>query len=168
MLQTYLHRIYWVLGLLVVQVLIGNHLHIGGYATPMIYVYVLLKLGLECGRNARMLWGFAVGLLVDICSDTPGMNASASVLMCFVQPLLLRLFAPRDMADGLSPSLRTMGVAGFLKYLMAGILVHHTCLLSLEFFSWAHPLELLWHVLGSSLLTWALLWALEGIQQTKN
>lgn len=155
-------------GLLVLQVLIFNHISIGGYATPFVYVYVLLKMGFNCNRNERMLWGFVVGLLVDFFSDTPGMNASASVLMCFLQPLFLRLFAPRDLADNLVPSMRTMGVAGFLKYLTVSILLHHTCLLSLEFFSWTHFQSMLLHIGCSALLTLLMVVAIEGIQKTKN
>lgn len=168
MLQTYLHRIYWTAGLLLLQVLIFNHFNIAGYATPFVYVYVLLKFGYECGRNERMLWGFCIGLLVDFFSDTPGMNASALVLMGFVQPLFLRLFTPRDLTDKQIPSMRTMGVAGFLKYLMACIFLHHACLLSLEFFSWVHFQSMLLHIGCSSLFTFVMVLCLEGIQQSKN
>ena len=154
--------------MVVLQVLVLNHINIGGYATPFVYIYVLLKFGYECSRNDRMLWGFAIGLLVDLFSDTPGMNASAMVLLGFLQPLILRLFAPRDVTDNLTPSMRTMGVAAFAKYLVACILIHHSWLLSLEFFSWAHASAMLWRILASGSLSLALILALEGIQKKKN
>lgn len=154
--------------MVVLQVLVLNHINIGGYATPFVYIYVLLKFGYECSRNERMLWGFAIGLLVDLFSDTPGMNASAMVLLGFLQPLILRLFAPRDVTDNLTPSMRTMGVAAFAKYLVACILIHHSWLLSLEFFSWAHASAMLWRILASGSLSLALILALEGIQKKKN
>ena len=154
--------------MVVLQVLVLNHINIGGYATPFVYIYVLLKFGYECSRNERMLWGFAIGLLVDLCSDTPGMNASAMVLLGFLQPLILRLFASRDVTDNLTPSMRTMGVAAFAKYLVACILIHHSWLLSLEFFSWAHASAMLWRILASGTLSLALILALEGIQKKKN
>ena len=151
--------------MVVLQVLVLNHINIGGYATPFVYIYVLLKFGYECSRNERMLWGFAIGLLVDLFSDTPGMNASAMVLLGFLQPLILRLFAPRDVTDNLTPSMRTMGVAAFAKYLVACILIHHSWLLSLEFFSWAHASAMLWRILDSGSLSLALILALEGIRK---
>ena len=154
--------------MVVLQVLVLNHVNIGGYAPPFVYIYVLLKFGYECSRNERMLWGFAIGLLVDLFSDTPGMNASAMVLLGFLQPLILRLFAPRDVTDNLTPSMRTMGVAAFAKYLVACILIHHSWLLSLEFFSWAHASAMLWRILASGSLSLALILALEGIQKKKN
>ena len=154
--------------MVVLQVLVLNHINIGGYATPFVYIYVLLKFGYECSRNERMLWGFAIGLLVDLFSATPGMNASAMVLLGFLQPLILRLFASRDVTDNLTPSMRTMGVAAFAKYLVACILIHHSWLLSLEFFSWAHASAMLWRILASGSLSLALILALEGIQKKKN
>ena len=154
--------------MVVLQVLVLNHINIGGYATPFVYIYVLLKFGYECSRNERMLWGFAIGLLVDLFSDTPGMNASAMVLLGFLQPLILRLFASRDVTDNLTPSMRTMGVAAFAKYLVVCILIHHSWLLSLEFFSWAHASAMLWRILASGSLSLALILALEGIQKKKN
>ena len=45
--------------------------------------------------------GFFLGLAVDILSDTPGMNAAATVLLAFLRPTFLRLFVPRDTLDTL-------------------------------------------------------------------
>ena len=168
MLQSYLHKLVWIVGLALVQGLVLNHVHIAGYATPFIYVYLLLKIESDVSRNSLMMWGFLIGLLVDLFSDTPGMNASAMVLLGFLQPLILRLFAPRDVTDNLTPSMRTMGVAAFAKYLVACILIHHSWLLSLEFFSWAHASAMLWRILASGSLSLALILALEGIQKKKN
>ena len=44
MFQTILSRIGWFLLLLLLQVLVFNHIHIMGYATPVPYVYFLLNL----------------------------------------------------------------------------------------------------------------------------
>lgn len=54
-------------------------------------------------RNALMLWAFFLGLAVDVFSDTPGMNAAATVLLAFLRPTFLRLFVPRDTLDTLVP-----------------------------------------------------------------
>lgn len=74
-------------------------------------------------------------------SDTPGMNAAATVLLAFLRPIFLRLFVPRDTLDTLIPAARTMGIFPFLKYLVVCVLVHHGMLLTLEFF----PLPTLEH-----------------------
>lgn len=161
----YLHKAAWFLGLALIQVLILNHIHIAGYATPFLYIYLILTFDSNVSRNTLMLWGFCLGLTVDVFSDTPGMNAAACVLLAFLRPILLRLFTPRNTLENDAPSLRLMGVAPFLKYIIAGTLLHHLLLFSLEYFSTAHPLMLLVRMISSTALTVACIMAVEGIRK---
>ena len=85
MIINYLHKIGWFVGLVLLQVLILNNVHIAGYATPFLYIYLILKFESDVPRNALMLWAFFLGLAVDILSDTPGMNAAATVLLAFLR-----------------------------------------------------------------------------------
>lgn len=141
MIINYLHKIGWFICLVLLQVLILNNVHIAGYATPFLYIYLILKFESDVSRNTLMLWAFFLGLTVDVFSDTPGMNAAATVLLAFLRPIFLRLFVPRDTLDTLIPAVRTMGIFPFLKYLVICVLVHHGMLLTLEFF----PLPTLEH-----------------------
>lgn len=75
MIITYIHRIGWFVGLVLLQVLILNNVHIAGYATPFLYIYFILKFASGTSRNELMLWAFFFGLTIDIFADTPGMNA---------------------------------------------------------------------------------------------
>ena len=151
MLINYLHKIGWFIGLVLLQVLILNNVHIAGYATPFLYIYLILKFESDTPRNALMLWAFFLGLAVDVFSDTPGMNAAATVLLAFLRPTFLRLFVPRDTLDTLVPAIRTMGILPFLKYLVVSVLIHHGLLLTLEFFSFAHIGTLLLRIAASTL-----------------
>ncbi len=165
MLINYLHKIGWFIGLVLLQVLILNNVHIAGYATPFLYIYLILKFESDTPRNALMLWAFFLGLAVDIFSDTPGMNAAATVLLAFLRPAFLRLFVPRDTLDTLVPAIRTMGILPFLKYLVVSVLVHHGLLLTLEFFSFVHIATLLLRIAASALLTVTCIMAVEGIRK---
>lgn len=167
MLQNYLYKLGWLVGLVLFQVLVLNHVHIIGYATPFLYIFLILKFESSVSRNALMLWAFFLGLVIDVFSDTPGMNAAAVVLLAFLRPLFLRLFVPRETLDDLVPSIQTMGLTPFLKYVSLAVLLHHTVLLSLEFFSLAHYGILLLRILGSSLLTVACIMTLDGIYRNK-
>lgn len=165
MLINYLHKIGWFIGLVLLQVLILNNVHIAGYATPFLYIYLILKFESDTPRNALMLWAFFLGLAVDVFSDTPGMNAAATVLLAFLRPTFLRLFVPRDTLDTLVPAIRTMGILPFLKYLVVSVLIHHSLLLTLEFFSFAHIGTLLLRIAASTLLTVTCIMAVEGIRK---
>lgn len=165
MIINYLHKIGWFVGLVLLQVLILNNVHIAGYATPFLYIYMILKFESDVPRNALMLWAFFLGLAVDILSDTPGMNAAATVLLAFLRPSLLRLFTPRDNPDSFIPSFKTMGISPFLKYTTASVFVHSLALLSIEFFSFTSIWLLLLRVLLCTILTVTCIIAIEGIKK---
>ena len=165
MVINYLHKIGWFIGLVLLQVLIRNNVHIAGYATPFLYIYLILKFESDTPRNALMLWAFCLGLAVDVFSDTPGMNAAATVLLAFLRPTFLRLFVPRDTLESIVPSIRTMGVSPFLKYLVVSVFVHHGVLLTIEFFSFAHMGTLLLRIVASTLLTVVCIMAVEGMRK---
>lgn len=165
MLLTYLHRTVWLIGLVLLQALVLNDIHIGGWATPMLYVYLVLKLPTDTPRNAAMLWAMATGLAVDAFADTMGMNAAAAVLLAYARPTLLRLFVTRDTAESIVPSARTMGQTAFLKYVLASVLAHHTVLFALQYPALAHWDTLLARIACSTLLTTACVLAVEGIRK---
>ena len=64
MIITYIHRIGWFIGLVLLQVLILNNVHIAGYATPFLYIYFILKFDSGTSRNELMLWAFFFGLVL--------------------------------------------------------------------------------------------------------
>ncbi|WP_455592021.1 rod shape-determining protein MreD [Bacteroides sp.] len=165
MIISYLNKIGWFVGLVLLQVLILNNVHILGIATPFLYVYFILKFDTGTSRNELMLWGFCIGLSIDIFSNTPGMNAAATVMLAFVRPLLLNLFTPRDNPDSLVPSFKSMGVSSFLKYLIVCVFVHHFVLLTLEFFSFTSIPLLLLRVVSSTILTVTCIMAVEGVRK---
>lgn len=162
---TYLHKAGWLVALVLLQALILNNLHIGGYATPFLYIYLILKFEADVPQNRLMLWAFFLGMIVDIFSDTPGLNAASTVLLAFIRPTLLRLFVPRDLQDTFIPSIRSMGIASFLKYAITAILVHHAVLLLLEAFSFVHLPALLLRIASSSIFTMLCVLATEMLLQ---
>lgn len=160
-----LNRIVWFIGLLLVQILLFNKIYLFGLATPFIYVYFILVLDKEVDRNALMLQAFALGLMVDVFCNTPGVNAGASVLLAFTRARLLRMFMPREEYENFEPGVRTMGVWPFLRYAFVAVLLHHSALFMLEAFSLAHIGHLLLRVLCSTLLTVMLVMSIELVRQ---
>ena len=99
-----------------VQVLILNRVHLFGVATPLLYVYFVLQLERNTPRWAVMVWAFALGLSIDTFANTAGVTAGSLTLIGLLQPYVLGLFVPRDAADNLSPSVRSLGLAPFFYY----------------------------------------------------
>lgn len=163
MIISYIHRIFWFVGLVLLQVLILNNVHIAGYATPFVYVYFILRLESNTSRNAAMLWGFVLGLCIDMFSNTPGMNAAATVMLAFVRPLFLRLFTPRDSQE-IVPSMKNLGFSPYIKYLLVAVFTHHMMLFTIAFFSFSDIQTLLIRIVSSTVLTVACIAAIDAIR----
>lgn len=162
---TFLKRFGWLCLLVLVQALILNNVHFLAYATPYLYIYLLLKLNADLSRYSLLLWGFSLGLAVDIFSNTPGANAAATTLLAMVRPSLLGLFAPRDCADDMEPGFRSMDIGPFLRYTVIGVLLHQIVLTLMLTFSFAHPETMALKVVGSTLLTSLCIAAIEGARR---
>lgn len=156
----------WFIVLLLLQVLVFNHVHIFGYATPLPYVYFLLILPSETPRWLYVVLGFVLGLLVDLFTNTPGMAAGALCFMGLLLPLLLRIFAARDNDDdAFEPSHKTMEWSGFLKYAVTGTVIFCALFFTLEAFSFFDWKSLLINIMGSSVLTSLFIIAIELIRK---
>lgn len=162
---SYLKRGLWFVLLVLVQVLVLNHIHIGGYATPFVYVYFILVLNRDVTRNELLLWGFFLGLVVDVFANTPGMNAAATTLLAFLRPSLLTLFVPRDSSDDWEPGIRSMGFSSFLGYAVLAVLLHHLMLLVMDTFSFFAWGVLALKIVCSTVLTICCVMALESFRR---
>ncbi len=156
-------RLGWFVLLVLIQAMVFNRIHLFGCATPFLYIYFLLALKADVSRNALLLWGFTMGLAVDVFSNTLGMNAMASTILAFFRPTLLGLFAPREGADELVPGIHGMGIWPFSRYVLAGAFLHHSFLLFLESFSFFDCGYLLVAVLSCTLLSACCIVALDGL-----
>lgn len=130
-----IHRLEWFWGLVLLQVLVLNRMHVGGYATPFFYIYFILKFNSRVGRNTLMLWAFALGLAVDTFGNTLGMNAAAATCLAFFRTPMLRLVTLRDVDEGYRPGLKTLGVSAFFRYGLLTSGLFCTVLLLIDTFS---------------------------------
>lgn len=158
-----IHRIEWFVGLVLFQVLILNQMHIGGYATPFLYIYFILKFNSKVGRNQLMLWAFALGLSVDMFGNTPGMNAAACTCLAFFRNSLLRLVTLRDMDEAFRPGIKSLGFSAFLRYVLMASVLFCLVLLLIDTFSFLNLVTLLLKIVTSALATVVCMFCMESI-----
>ncbi len=121
--------------LLLVQVLVLNHIHFSGYINPYLYVLFILLLPFQTPNWLLLVASFLMGLSVDLFSNTPGMNAAASVFMAYIRPGVIRLLeSGKNYEVGMSPGIRDLGFRWFFSYSLMLILAHHFVLFYLEIF----------------------------------
>jgi rod shape-determining protein MreD len=149
-----LKYIWQFLLLCLLQVLIFNHLNLGGYVNPFPYVYLILLLPISIGRIQLLLIGFILGLTIDVFSDTGGLHAAATTLVAFYRPLYLKARSPREGYELTAvPHIKQFGLPWFLPYAVLLIFVHHAALFYIEVFRFANFFHTLLRVLLSSGLT---------------
>jgi len=80
-----------------------------------------------------MFLGFAIGISIDAFKSTPGMNASAMVLLAYLRPYLLKILEPREGYDiTKSPSIYSMKRSYYLAYVGIASVVFHLWYFSVE------------------------------------
>ncbi len=161
-----LKRIFQILALTAAQVLICNQLHFFGYGTPMIYVLLLCYIPLDASRCATLGWAFACGSLIDILSGTPGISSASLLVAAMCQHPLLGALAPRDHADDILPTMRTMGAWRHFVFLFLLTVIHHTVYIGLEYMNY-----LSWRDMGISLgacigMSMLLMWIVDSMRGT--
>ena len=157
------HGIKWFIGLVLIQVLVLNQMHISGYATPFLYIYFILKINSKVGRNELMLWAFMLGLTVDIFGNTPGMNAAAATCLAFSRSSLLRLSTLRSEDEAFYPGIKSLGVSSFSRYALLASVLFCTVLLLIDTFSFFHVGRLILKIIASTISTLIFIFCAESI-----
>ena len=167
MIQDYLRQIGFLLLIIALQALVFNHVHIYGYATPFICVYFILTLPLSTPRWAKLLWGFGIGLVQDMFANTPGIMAATLTMVAMLQNFLLTLLGAQnneDKDEAVSPSLISLGMIPFLRYMAVGVLLQNTLFYLLVTFSFASFTDIVLNITGSTILSFLIIWFIESIR----
>jgi rod shape-determining protein MreD len=151
--HTFLNRLKYFLIAAVIQVLLFSHIHLFGYATVYIYLLFIMKMPRFATRNEQMMWAFALGLVVDMFSNTPGINAAAATMLAFMRDYVLAMFIPNGITEDFTPGTRVLRWGAYVSYAAICTLIFCTVLFLLEFFTLSHPLHLAISISGSTLLT---------------
>lgn len=159
-----LKRFAQLLVLLALQVLLMNHIHVMGYGVPLVYVTLLLYVPVNANRIATLMWAFAMGFLVDMFSNTPGLSAASLTFAAMFQPGWLKMLTPKDALEDMTPNYHTMGVWNHLRYLTFLLFLHHLAYYLLESFSFYNLMDLGMAFGCSLLMSWIVIVVLETLR----
>lgn len=125
--------------LILVQLLVLNHVYLGGYVMPMLYVLFILMLPTDTGRIPLLLIAFGTGLIVDVMSNMLGFHA----LACTVVAMLRILFADRILTRNepvaiAIPSIYSVTPQYFISYLMLLLAAFYLVFFTVELFGFRH------------------------------
>lgn len=147
------------------QALILNHIHLFDCATPLLYVYFVMLFRRNYPRWGILLWSFFLGITIDTFSNTPGIAAASLTFIGLIQPYLLRLFMQQDSDDDFEPGLRSMGWGKFFYYSLLIDVIYNIVFFTLETFNFFNWLQWLECIIGSTIITMALMLVIENIRK---
>ncbi|MFA6923457.1 MAG: rod shape-determining protein MreD [Bacteroidales bacterium] len=140
--------------LILFQVLILNNILLGGYINPYLYIVFILMLPFRTPNWLLLIFSFAMGISIDMFSDTIGMHAAACLFAAFIRPFTINYVYTKDDYEYITqPSVKDMGLYSFLTYAAIITFVHHFALFYIEAFRFADFFSTLLRVILSSLFT---------------
>lgn len=158
---SFFRRLGTLFGLALLQVLFLNRINLFGYVTPLFYIWMIARFDSSMPRYASLLWAFFLGLIIDLFSGTPGLNAATATFLAMCQPGMMKLFVTLDRHDVFFPSSTSMGGRPFAGYVLLITLLHHTLYYILRSIPLGDWQVLALKVVFSSLLTFAIMLVVE-------
>lgn len=150
--------------MILAQVIIFNNLCLFNIAIPIVFIYFIIKLPVTLSTNWTLTLSFIIGLIIDIFSNTHGMNALSCTIIAMMRRSILRLYFPRE--DDLTnpePSIRSLGIGVYAKYSFTIILLYCTLIFVIESFSIFNWGILLARIFASTILTFLLIIGIDNL-----
>lgn len=168
MVVSFFRNLIWFITLALLQTLVFNHIHVMGYATPLVYIYLLIMFPKGATRAVVILWGFFLGLIVDIVANTPGVATGSLTLAALLQQPLLGLFTSKEDPADIAPSFSTMETGNYIGYVACMIIVQQVAFFALEAFSFFNWVDVAISTVSSSVLTMLLVLAIDGARSHRS
>ncbi|MCH3924603.1 MAG: rod shape-determining protein MreD [Bacteroidales bacterium] len=150
--------------LAVVQIFILDNINLFGYINPMLYIWFIIMLPYNTPKWLVLISSFLMGISIDVFSADIGVNATCSVLIGFLRPILLSIFSGNiDKDSSIRPSISTLGFLNFLLYSLIIVFIHHSLYFIIETFSFKEFLQVLLRISLSTIVTMLFILLLDTI-----
>lgn len=153
---------------ILMQVLIFNPIALFNLAFPVVFIYFIIRLPMSVKLSALFTLSFLIGLIVDIFSDTPGVNALACTLIAALKrPIYFAYIDKDDYTRTLVPSVSSLGISGYSKFLFSFVAIYCVLVFTIEYFSFANVESLVLIVVSSTILSFIILLAADCLIPSK-
>ncbi len=147
-------RFVGLLLLLLFQVLVLNDIDAGPFIHPYVYPMFILMLPFRTPDWLMMVFGFVIGITIDMFLNTPGMHAAASVFIAYFRRVFVKIYTPVTGYENITaPSITALGFIWYLLFTITLIFLHHVIYFMILIF-WSHQLgDLFIKILLSTLVS---------------
>ena len=148
--------------------LVCNKIVLFNIAMPVVFIYLILRLPVNLHGGWVLTIAFFSGLMMDIFSNTPGMNALACTIMAAVRRPVFNLFVSRENDMNIPiPSVDSMGVSDYFKYMATLVTLYCALIFLIQAFTLHNILLTLARIAGSSVLSIIIFFGLDSLVSTR-
>lgn len=133
--------------LISIQVFVLSRIHILDIYTPVLYPVFVMFYPFFKNQYQYLFFSFLIGLGVDAFLGTWGINAMATLTIAYFRTIIFRS-STNSSTDFFSFS--SLQWTQFLFFIFSSIFIHQFIVQVLEFFKWNGILDVLYHILVSS------------------
>lgn len=153
----------------ITQILIFNKILLFHVAFPVIFIYLIIRLPINLKLPYLFTISFLLGLIIDVFSDTPGVNALACTIIAALKtPIYYAYMAKDDITSRLTPCVATMGLVDYCKYLLTFIVIYCFLAFIIEYFSFADVKGIVIFTASSSFFSFLILLAIDCLIPVKS
>ncbi len=139
--------------LVFLQIVVFNQINLFGYINPFIYIIFIFLFPIRKNISWLLILGFALGLFIDIFSDSGGINTAATVFIAFIRLPILKAIMRKSDFDYLLFNILSLSTGKFFAYISVLTLIHHFIIFSLEYFNVNAIVDILVNTIFTSILT---------------
>ena len=167
MTKTVIQFIALFIALLLLQ-LVCNKIVLFNVAMPVVFIYLILRLPVNMHSGWVLTIAFFTGLILDIFNNTLGMNSLACTILAAVRRPMINVFVSRENDMNIPiPSVDSMGVGDYLKYMATLVTVYCTLIFLIQAFTLHDIVLTLARIAGSSLLSIIIIFGLDTLVSTR-
>ena len=139
------------------QLMIFNHLYLFGTVNTFIYISLFILYKTTYDKTYLILFGFLVGLIIDLSLQTYGTHTLASITVCYLRERIERYSFGVNSVLPLA-MIRGTRITNRLTYFYLIIFLHLLIYFSLTFFKFESILTIFLYTLINSIVNFIIIW----------
>ena len=139
------------------QLMIFNHLYLFGTVNTFIYISLFILYKTTYDKTYLILFGFLVGLIIDLSLQTYGTHTLASITVCYLRERIEKYSFGVNSVLPLA-MIRGTRLTNRLKYFSLIIFLHLLIYFSLTFFKFEFILTIFLYTLINSIVNFIIIW----------
>lgn len=125
------------IGLILLQVIVLNNINFLGYINPFFYILFIFLYPVRKDDASILIVSFFLGLIIDMFTDSGGINAAATLFAAFIRiPVLQSVIGKKDI-DSSNMNIFKLPFPKLFLYVVIITVVHHFLVFGLEYFKWS-------------------------------